>query len=40
MKLIYTEQALTSLEEALNFNAPKVSNKKLNEIKGNILNTA
>ncbi len=37
MKLIYTEQALFSLEEALNFSAPKISNKKLNEIKGNIL---
>ncbi len=40
MKLIYTEQALFSLEEALNFIAPKVSNKKLDEIKNNILDAA
>ncbi|MCW3808142.1 type II toxin-antitoxin system RelE/ParE family toxin [Plebeiibacterium marinum] len=40
MKLIFTEQALFSLEEALNFIAPKVSNKKLNEIKNNILDAA
>lgn len=29
MKLIYTEQALFSLEEALNFIAPKVTREKL-----------
>jgi hypothetical protein len=29
MKLIYTEQALLSLEEALNFIAPKVTHEKL-----------
>jgi plasmid stabilization system protein ParE len=40
MKLIYTEQALISLEEALNFIALKVSYNKLNEIKGNILDAA
>jgi len=40
MKLIYTEQALVSLEEALNFITPKVSYNKLNEIKGNILDAA
>lgn len=40
MKLIYAEQALFSLEEALNFIAPKVSYQKLNEIKNNILDAA
>lgn len=33
MKLLYTEQALISLEEALNFIAPKVSEEKLIEIR-------
>jgi plasmid stabilization system protein ParE len=40
MKLVYTEQALFSLEEALNFIAPKVSPEKLNDIRNEILNTA
>ncbi len=33
MKLVYTEQALESLEEALVFIAPKVSYDKLLEIR-------
>ncbi len=37
MKLVYTEQSLVSLEEALNFIAPKVSYEKLVEIKNEIL---
>jgi plasmid stabilization system protein ParE len=40
MKLIYTEQALNSLEEALNFIAPKVTHEKLIEIRDKILDTA
>lgn len=40
MKLIYTEQALFSLEEALNFLSPKVSPEKLLEIRDKILDTA
>ncbi|MGQ1786748.1 hypothetical protein [Saccharicrinis sp. GN24d3] len=40
MKLVYTEQALASLEEALGFIAPRVSYQKLNEIKNNILDAA
>ncbi|MGM0407512.1 MAG: type II toxin-antitoxin system RelE/ParE family toxin [Bacteroidota bacterium] len=40
MKLVYTEQALISLEEALEFIAPKVSHKKLIEIRDKILDTA
>ena len=37
MKLVYTEQALVSLEEALEFIALKVSHKKLLEIRDRIL---
>ncbi|HKM92900.1 MAG TPA: type II toxin-antitoxin system RelE/ParE family toxin [Prolixibacteraceae bacterium] len=40
MKLVYTEQALESLEEALSFITPNVSPKKLIEIRDNILNAA
>ena len=40
MKLVYTEQALFSLEEALNFIAPKVSPEKLNDIRDEILDAA
>jgi plasmid stabilization system protein ParE len=40
MKLVYTEQALNSLEEALDFIAPKVTNKKLIEIRNKILDKA
>jgi plasmid stabilization system protein ParE len=40
MKLVYTEQALQSLEEALEFIAPKVSYEKLVEIRDQILDTA
>jgi toxin ParE1/3/4 len=40
MKLVYTEQALQSLEEALEFIAPKVSYEKLIEIRDRILDTA
>jgi plasmid stabilization system protein ParE len=40
MKLIYTEQALNSLEEALAFIAPKVTQKKLLEIRDRILDKA
>lgn len=40
MKLIYTEQALYSLEEALEFIAPKVSQEKLIEIRNQILDKA
>ncbi len=40
MKLIYTEQALASFGEALNFIAPKVSSEKLDEIRNNILDAA
>ena len=37
MKLVYTEQALTSLEETLEFIATKVSHDKLVEIRDRIL---
>jgi len=40
MKLIYTEQALLSLEEALNFIALKVTYEKLIEIRDEILDAA
>ena len=40
MKLVYTEQALFSLEEAMNFIAPKVSNEKLDDIRNEILDAA
>ncbi len=40
MKLIYTEQALISLEEALEFIAAKVTQKKLLEIRNGILDKA
>ena len=40
MKLVYTEQALNSLEELLKFNATKVSREKLIEIRDQILDMA
>jgi len=40
MNLVYTEQAIISLEEALEFIAPKVSHEKLIEIRDKILDTA
>lgn len=40
MELIYTEQALDSLEEALEFIAPKVTQEKLLEIRDRILDKA
>jgi toxin ParE1/3/4 len=40
MKLIYTEQALYSLSEALDFIAPNVSDEKLTEIRDSILDNA
>lgn len=40
MKIVYTEQAINSLEDALDFLAPKVSQKTLSEIRNRILNAA
>jgi len=40
MKLVYTEQSLVSLEEALNFISHKVSYEKLIEIRNEILDAA
>ena len=40
MKLVYTEQALISLDEALEFIAPKVSYEKIIEIRDRILDAA
>ena len=40
MKLVYTEQALFSLEEALDSIAPKIPHKKLIEIRDEILDAA
>ena len=40
MKLVYTEQSLNSLEETLNFIAPKVNYAKLIEIRNEILDAA
>ncbi len=40
MKLVYTEQALLSLEEVLDFIAPNVSNEKLIAIRDRILDAA
>jgi toxin ParE1/3/4 len=40
MKLLYTEQALISFQEALDFIAPKVSQGKLIEIRNRILDKA
>ncbi len=40
MNLIYTEQALNSLEQALEFIAPEVTQKKLHEIRNRILDRA
>jgi plasmid stabilization system protein ParE len=40
MKLVYTEQSLIGLEEALEFIAPKVSYEKLIETRDKILDTA
>lgn len=40
MKLLYTDQAIESLKEALNFIAPKVTNDKLLEIRNQILDKA
>jgi len=40
MKLIYTDQSLESLKEALEFIAPKVTHQKLLEIRDKILDKA
>lgn len=40
MKLVYTEQALFSLEETLQFISTKVSHEKLIEIRNRILDKA
>jgi|GEM_PF-1628389 len=40
MKIIYTEQALCSLQEVLDFVAPNVTEKKLIEIRDSILDAA
>ncbi len=40
MKLLYTDQAIDSLNEALNFIAPKVAYDKLLEIRTKILDKA
>jgi len=40
MKLIYTQQALNSLEEALSLIAPKVTTEKLMEIRDRVLDAA
>ncbi len=40
MKLIYTEQALVSLQEALDFIAPYIAQEKLFEIRDRILDKA
>jgi toxin ParE1/3/4 len=40
MKLVYSEQSLISLEEALNFITLKVSHEKLMEIRDEILDAA
>lgn len=40
MKLIYTQQALFSLEEALSIIAPKVTLEKVMQIRDRILDTA
>lgn len=40
MMLVYTEQALDSLQEALDFIAPKVTHEKLLEIRDRILDKA
>ncbi len=40
MILVYYEQSLISLEEVLNFIAPKVSHEKLIEIRDEILDAA
>ncbi len=40
MKLIYTEQALESFEETLNFIASEVSYEKLMEIRNGIIDAA
>jgi plasmid stabilization system protein ParE len=40
MKILYTAQAIESLNEALDFIAPKISRKKLSEIRCRILDKA
>ena len=40
MKLIYTDQSLESLKEALEFIAPKITQEKLIEIRDRILDKA
>ncbi len=40
MKLVYTEQAIASLEEALEFITPKISYEKLMKIRDHILDEA
>lgn len=37
MKLVYTEQAIVSLQECLDFFPPEVSSEKINEIRDKIL---
>jgi plasmid stabilization system protein ParE len=37
MKLVYTEQAITSLQECLDFFPPEVTPEKVNEIRDRIL---
>ena len=37
MKLVYTQQAITSLQECLDFFPPEVSAEKVNEIRDRIL---
>lgn len=40
MKLVYTEQAIASLQECLDFFPPEVTPDKINEIRDRILNKA
>ncbi len=40
MRLVFIEQAINSLEEALKFNAPKATDKKRIEIRNKILDVA
>ncbi|MCG8321602.1 MAG: hypothetical protein MI921_19015 [Cytophagales bacterium] len=40
MKLVYTEEALAGLQEALDFIAAKVTDEKLAEIRDRIVNKA
>ena len=40
MKLVYTDRALLSLEECLNFLAPEITPEKINEVRDRILGKA